>query len=417
MTGGASKAGGKPWSIRQRLTRRVMLWVGLAWVATILLGTLFLDHEINEMMDEELQAVAETMILALDASPGDVIPRSIAIAGDGRERVLRILRQGAPEPQAPWPALAADGLHHLAGWRVLRVSAENAVIEVAHSDAWRREEMLEAASALLVFILPLVVVLLWGLRKSLRQGLAPLQDLSQRIEARAPSDLAAFGQEGLPAELRPLVDSLNGYIDRIEAMRQSEQRFVAHASHELRTPVAAIRARLDQSPDPQARAALPLLDSLNRRVERLLQLSRADAGLGLGRGPSDLVLILQLLIREVGPNARHPIRFDDGDLERLMVAADADALAIVIRNLLENALEHGTGLVVIRLRPTWLSISNPIVDGQLHMRPFTKREGSAGVGLGLAIIEQLSAEMGGRLEKIVSHDAIEMRLYFPDPLH
>lgn len=415
MTDRAGKAGGKAWSIRKRLTRRVLLWVGLAWLVTILLGTLFIDHEINEMMDEELHAVAETTILSLDAGTGDVIPRSIAIAPDGKERVLRILRQGAPVPQAPWPALSTDGLHHLAGWRVLRVSAENAVIEVAHSDAWRREEMLEAASALLVLILPMVVVLLLGLRRSLRQGLSPLQDLSQSIEARAPSDLAAFGQDGLPAELRPLVDSLNGYIDRIEAMRQSEQRFVAHASHELRTPVAAIRARLDLSQDPQARAALPLLDSLNRRVERLLQLSRADAGLGLGRGPSDLVLILQLLIREVGHNARHPIRFDDGDLERLMVAADADAMAILIRNLLENALEHGAGRVVVRLRPTWLSISNPIVDGQLHTRPFAKREGSAGVGLGLAIIDQLSAGMGVRLEKIVSPDAIEMRVHFPDP--
>lgn len=403
----------KPWSIRQRLTRRVLAWVALAWLATIALATVFLDHEINEMMDEELHAVAETTILGLDAGTGDVIPRNIAIAPDGKERVLRILRQGAPAPQAPWPALSQDGLHHLAGWRVLRITAEGAVIEVAHNDAWRREEMLEAASSLLVLILPMAFVLLWGLRQALRQGLSPLQELSHAIQKRGAVDLEPLSAQSLPSELAPLVASLNGYIDRIEALRQAEQRFIANASHELRTPLAAIRARLDLSQDQQARAALPLLDSLNRRVERLLQLSRADAGLGLGRGPSDIVLILRLLIREVGQNARHAIRFDDGDFEQLMVAADADAMAILIRNLLENALEHGTGQVVIRLHDTRLTITNPSVDGQFHTQPFTKRDGSAGMGLGLAIIDQLSAGMEMELEKTISTHAAEITLHFP----
>lgn len=403
----------KPWSIRRQLSRRVLALVTLAWIVTIVLATLFLNYEINEMLDEEMQSVAQTTLLYLDATPGEAIPRSIGVdPGDG-ERVLRILRQGDPVPDTPWPALAADGFHCVEGWRVLRESAENAVVEVAHSEAWRREEMFEAASAFLILILPMIAVLLWGLGRILRQGFAPLEQLAGEIAARGPGDLTPLADADLPSELTPLAAGLNQYVSRIDDLRQAERQFVANASHELRTPVAAIRARLDLSEDPGARAALPLLDSLTRRVDRLLQLSRSEAGLGLGRGPSDLVRIARLLVREVGQGAQQPIRFDDGDHERMMVPADADALAIVIRNLLENAVEHGTGPVLLRLSAGQLSIGNPVEGGDFHDQPFDKRPGSPGLGLGLAIIDQLCAAMGITVEKRYSNGAALVILRFP----
>lgn len=387
-----------PWSIRRRLSRRVLALVIVAWVAAIGLATAFLDYEINEMLDEELQALAETTVLYLDSTPGQVIPRSIGVNPGNGERVLRILRIDDAIPDTPWPALREDGFHHVAGWRVRRVTAENAVIEVAHNDVWRREEILEAASAFLLLILPMVGLLIWGLRRSLQQGFAPLEDLSLRIAARDAVELAPLPTAGLPVELAPLATGLNRYIARIGALRRAERQFVANASHELRTPVAAIRARLDLSRAPEARAALPLIDSLTRRVERLLQLSRSEAGLGLGRGPADLVQILQLLLREVGQTARQPIRFDDGDLAQMMIAADPDALAILLRNLLENAVEHGTGPVQLRLTGAELMISNP-ASGTFHEQPFAKRPGSAGLGLGLTIVDQLAVAMGVKLTK------------------
>lgn len=409
MSGAASRG----WSIRRRLSRRVLALVILSWIGAIGLATWFLDYEINEMLDEELQAVAETTVLYLDATPGQVIPRSIGVnPGDG-ERVLRILRQDDAVPDQPWPALTEDGLHRVAGWRVLRLTAEGAIIEVAHSDAWRREEMFEAASAFLVLILPMIGLLLWGLGYSLRQEFAPLERLAATISGRKPEDLAPVAADGLPNELRPLAAGLNQYIARIDGLRQAERKFVANASHELRTPLAAIRARLDLSADPEARAALPLLDSLTRRVERLLQLSRSEAGLGLGRGPADLVQITRLLVREVGQGAAHPIRFDDGDLEQMAVAADADALAIVIRNLLENAVEHGSGPVMVRLRAGELLIGNPVQGGAFHDRPFAKRTGSPGVGLGLAIVDELSAAMGIALARTLQENRAEIVLRFP----
>ena len=375
----------KAWTIRRRLTRQVLALVLCGWGAAIGLTMLLLDHEINEMLDEELQAVAQTTSLALEATPGPALPRSPAISPDHDQRVLRILPPVAPPPDGPWPALRRDGFHSTEGWRVLRLSAENTVIEVAHSLAWRREELLEASADLLLFVLPMVALLILGLNRSLRQGFAPLEALSATLSRRGPGELA------------PLTQGLNGYIGRIEALRGAERQFTAHAAHELRTPLAVLRARLEQSQAPEARAALPLLDSLTRRVERLLQLSRSEAGLGLGRGPADLVQILRLLLRDLQGQGGQKIRFDDGDLEHLSLAADPDALAIVLRNLLENALEHGTGPVLLRLQPGALCISNPATAG-FQTAVYARRPGSDGMGLGLEIVTRLTSAMGMALE-------------------
>jgi two-component system OmpR family sensor kinase len=404
------------WSIRRRLTRRVLMLVAVAWIATIALATLFLDREINEVLNEELQSVAETTMQYLDAAEGSVIPRSIGVNRDNGERVLRVLRVGDPVPSVPWPALTTDGLHNVGGWSVLRLTAESAVIEVGHNNDWRREEMFEAASAFLVLILPLSGLLLWGLGQTLRQGFAPLEELAGQIAARKPEDLTAVPVDDLPAEVKPAAEALNQYIARIDAMRLAERQFIANASHELRTPVAAIRARLDLSADPEARSALPLLDGLTRRVERLLQMSRSEAGLGLGRGPADLVQITRLLVREVGQGARHPIRFDDADCESLWVAADADALAILIRNLLENAVDHGAGPVEVSLAaPARLTVRNPVTDAAFHDQPFAKRPGSPGSGLGLTIVMQLAEAIGAEVGRTLTADRAEFIVSFiPD---
>lgn len=381
----------KPWSMRRRLTVRVLALVMGGWLATILLSELALDHEMREMFDEELSALVETTVLYLDAAQGPSIPRSIGVGTSDGERVLRIVPQDVPAPAAPWPALTEDGFHDAPGWRILRRSAEGAVIEAAHAISWRREEMLEASQAFLAMVLPLVVLLLWGLGRTVSDTTAPVAALARTVARRAPDDLSPVGAAGLPLELRPLAEALDTHLLRIEALRRSERDFVANAAHELRTPLAAVRARLDLSSDPDARAALEQVDALTRRVERLLQLGRLEAGVGLGRGPCDLLRVLRLLLEELRPTSRHPFRLDDSDLESLMVGADADAVAILLRNLLENAAEHGSGEVRVTLFPDGrLRIENPADITALPEGRFAHRAGSGGQGLGLSIIEAMA---------------------------
>jgi two-component system OmpR family sensor kinase len=406
----------KPWSLRRRLTGRVLALVTLGWLATIALAALVLDHELNEMFDEELQALAQTTVLFLDASGTAAIPREIGVETNDGDRILRILSDTAPEPPAPWPALDRDGFADVAGWRVLRVSAEGAVIEVAHALSWRREEMLETASSFLLLILPLIGLVVWALGRGLTQGLAPVETLAHEMDQRTPDDLSPLATQGLPLELQPMVAGMNGYVARVDALRRSERQFVGNAAHELRTPVAAIRARLDLSDDPEARAAVPMLDALTRRVDRLLQLARSEAGLGLGQGPADLVQVLRLLIDDVRRDAPFAIRFDDSDLDRLMVAVDVDALAILIRNALENAIQHGTGPVQVLLTPdAVLTLRNPTPLTAFHDAPFHKSAGSQGAGLGLSIMAGLARSMGVRLEKTIRDGQASVTIRFARP--
>lgn len=384
----------RPWSLRRRLTGRVLLLVLGGWLATIVLSAVVLKHEMNEMFDEELQALVETTVLYLDTAQAGRIPRMLGVETNDGERVLRILSPDRTTTSAPWPVLATDGFHDAPGWRILRRSAEGVVIEAAHANSWRIEEILETASAFLVLALPLMGLLLWGLRRTVVEATAPVARLADAVAGRGPDDLSPIGASGLPQELHPLVGAMDGYLARIDALRRSERDFIANVAHELRTPLASLRNRLALLAAPDAVAAVGTVDTLTRRVERLLQLSRLEAGIGLGRGPTDVLRILRLLIDECRPRARHPIRLDDRDLDRLMVAADPDALAILLRNLIENALEHGTGEVRIILDPAGAcSIENPAPDTPLPDARFARGPGSSGTGLGLSIVEALAKAM------------------------
>lgn len=407
----------RPWSLRKRLSARVLRLVVGGWLLTNFLSAVVLEHEMNEMFDEELQALVETTVLFLDGAPGRQIPRLQGVETRDGERVLRILPPTGLSQPAPWPDLAEDGFHDSPGWRVLRRSAEGMVIEAAHSTSWRREEMFEAASAFLVLALPLIGLLLWGLGRTVREATAPVADLAATVGNRKPDDLAPIGASGLPDELVPLAQSFDDYLGRIGALRQSERDFVANAAHELRTPLAALRNRLQLSSDPDAQAAVQTVDNLTHRVERLLQLARLEAGIALGRGPTDLVRILRLLMDELRPTARVPLRFDDGDMLTLPVLADPDALAILLRNLIENAVEHGSGVVTLRLTPGGvLTIDNPAKGASLPKTRFTRGAASTGMGLGLSIAEALSKAMDVPMRLDPTPDRMRCVLQFtPSP--
>lgn len=401
------------WSLRRRLTTRVLWLVTGTWLATVMLSALVLDREMKEMFDDELSALVGTTILYLDTTHPETIPRTLGVQTNNGERVLRILSPDATATPAPWPELTSDGFHDAPGWRILRQRAEGMVIEAAHATTWRREEMTEAGAVFFALALPLIGLLLWTLLRLVAQATAPITRLAGKVSARGPDDLSPFGASDLPDEVLPLATALNEYLARIDALRRSERDFIANAAHELRTPLATLRNRLEQSPDAEARAAVGSVDALARRVERLLQLSRQEAGLGLERKPSDLIRILRLLVEELAPRARNPIRLDDGDLDRLIVAADPDALAILLRNLIENALEHGTGEVRIVIASSGrLVIENPAEKPRLSTTRHAPGPASPGAGLGLSIVRALAQAMNVPVVETTGDDTVRVELRF-----
>lgn len=379
-----------PWSLRGRLVRRVVLGASLSWLAGVGLATLVIAYEMSELMDETLAGSAR-LSLALYKGAGAVG----AVAPDA-DSAIRILDAGTEVTGAPWPPLTHDGGQDAAGWRVFRLSdpGSGIAVEVGQSNEWRQDELLESLGWLLVLMLPVLLMALAAVRSAVGSALRPAMRLAQDLRGRDAQDLSPVAVADLPVEMAPIPQALNGYLSSIRTHVEAERQFVTNAAHELRTPIAAASGQAQliaagMADDGAAERLAGALGRLGQLVERLLHLSRAEAGM-IGAGPCDLVQVTRMVIAETGG----PVVFDDSDITAAPVAADPDAMALILRNLIRNAVDHGTGDVRVTLAPgPVLTVTNSAAPGAAFRHAtFDKSAASHGAGLGLAIVARV-AEM------------------------
>ena len=375
------------WSLRRRLVRRVVLGACAAWLAGVSLAAVVIAHEMSELMDHSLRGTAH-MSLSIYKGAGQV---GNPMPGDGE---VRILDRGAVVADAPWPMLTGSGGQDVPGWRVYRLEDDDSgiVIEVGQSDTWRREELVESLGWLAVLMLPVLLAALVAVHRAVGATLRPATAFAQALRERSAQDLSPVSAPDLPTELAPIPQALNGYLTDIRNRIEAERQFATNAAHELRTPIAAAsgQAQLIAAGIADAGAAARLSGALGRMghlVERLLMLSRAEAGMA-GTGPCDLLRLTRMAIADLGV----PVLLDDGEMASVPVAADPDALALILRNLLRNAADHGAGALRVVLRPgPVLTVSNAVGAGAAFRHgTFDKSAHSQGAGLGLAIIARVA---------------------------
>lgn len=401
----------RPWSLRGRLVRRVVLGASLSWLVGVGLAALVIAHEMSELMDETLAGSAR-LTLALYQGGADM-----AMGGDTGQ-ALRIIAEGTEVIAAPWPPLDADGGHDAEGWRVLRLTDAQSgiIVEAGQRDEWRRDELLESIGWLVALMLPVLLGALVAARGSVTGALRPATRFAQMLRSRSARDLSPVAAPDLPSELTPIPQALNGYLDDIRAMIEIERQFATNAAHELRTPIAAASGQAQliaaglADRDAAGRLAAALA-RMGRLVERLLQLSRAEGG-ATGRGPCDLVRVARMVIADSGLSAR----FDDAEMTSAPVAVDPDALALILTNLLRNAAEHGTGDLRVTLAPgPMVSVSNAVQPGAVFRHgTFEKSSGSHGTGLGLAIVARVAETQGITLDHVMTPDRATVTLRFAD---
>lgn len=414
MTRPITRPATRPWSLRGRLLRRVGLGASLSWLVGAGLAALVIAHEMSELMDDTLEQSAR-LILSLYRDGIGAAP------GQGQ---VRVIVDGDEVIAAPWPALSKDGGHDVAGWRVVRMTDRQTgnVVETGQSDEWRHDELLESLGGLVALLIPVLLATLLAARGAVSSALRPAMRFAQMLRGRSARDLSPVSAPDLPSELAPIPQALNGYLDDIRARMEAERQFATNAAHELRTPIAAAsgQAQLIAAGLADAEAAGRLAASLGRMgqlVERMLQLARAEAGV-VGHGPCDVVRVVRMVMADNGPR----VRFDDGEMTSAAAAVDADALAIILSNLLRNAAEHGTGDLRLTLSAgPVLRLSNAAAPGAAFRHgTFDKSASSQGTGLGLAIVARIAQTQGIDMDFAVTQGraTVTLRLpaEMPDPI-
>ena len=356
----------KPHSLQRRLLVLVLGVVSVTWVVTACLVWIDARHELDELLDGHL-AQAAAILVVQHAEEMDEQEHGVDAPSLHRyapKVVFQVFHEGqltVRSANAPTHAMAGTGRTFKAGfdnmviagveWRVFSAYGPERDVEVFVGEESRsRDSILWAVlrSTLLPMLmaLPLLAVSLWW---AILRSVAPMRLLGLTLAQRRPDVLEPLPLGGAPAEIAPMVHALNGLFERIARLLESERRFTADASHELRTPIAAIRAQaqvaLGETDDAQRRRALnnTLLgcDRAIHLVDQLLTMSRLDAAAGPTMAAVDLSAMVRQVVADLAPKAI--AKGQSLELESAVPCAFAcnDVLvSVLVHNLIDNALRY-----------------------------------------------------------------------------
>lgn len=257
--------------------------------------------------------------------------------------------------------------------------------------------------------LPVAVVILllvpWIVRRGLR-GIGKVAQQASSVDMNRRSRHLDAG--AVPSELKPLIDSFNQALERIWDAAEARDRFLGNAAHELRLPIAIVRARAGALPAGASKTSL-LSDiaRLENISEQLLDLQRVDRGL-IANDRLDLVQVCRDVGEDIAPllvKAGYEFSFDAPE-QPVYVTGDAGALQRVIMNLLQNAMTHGGGAGEIALSVSAqarISVSDagPGIAEEEHSQIFSPfyrlNPETQGSGLGLHLAREVVTRHKGSI--------------------
>jgi two-component system OmpR family sensor kinase len=337
-----------------------------------------------------------------------------------RRRDGAIVYRSPQAPTQPLAEAATTGFTYVdaasQAYRVfsLRAGRDGATIHVGQPMADRIRLSRSSAVRLVLPGAVLILALVVGVAVVVRQVTKPVVRFSRSIDALQPAGDRKVAYADLPRELTPVGLALERLLERVQAALRHERTLTADAAHELRTPLAALRAQSQVAlratgAEERAEALQQLMagvDRATRLVNAVMTLARLDAR---EARPSELPLtdlasVVRLILQELAATA---------DARRVELAlmpaagnvrADEDALAILIRNLVDNALRHARSRVEVSIVSELDSIRLAVADDgdgvppeelkRVFDRFYTGETSGTGAGLGLALVQRV-AELHG----------------------
>ncbi|MFN2623377.1 MAG: ATP-binding protein [Chthoniobacterales bacterium] len=431
------------------LRGRLTLWsVGFVTGALLLFGAgaaWNLRREMVENLDEEIETEASDFFSGIKQQGVNwVDPRSVEALFDQSKRFHyvdihdgsgRLLyRSPNLENQNVFPITPSQQLREVT-WngRTLRfgVFAENGIILALGKDTEETSETLGQLATAYLLALPVVAIVVglgsWFIA---HRAVAPVKAIAERAETISASDLhQRIPEPRLPNEIGHLTHVLNAMFDRLQRSFEQVTRFTSDASHELKTPLALMRAQLETSlnsgevPTAQRRLLADLIEQcsqLSQIVDGLLFLSRADdRRLVLEQSAVDLVALAHELKEDAEILSAEPGLSLQWNLpEHLVVRGDIRLLRRAVMNLIDNAIKYNRrgGKIAVAASSTGenavLSVRNTgprIPDAargeifeRFHRGDLAHGEGSGGHGLGLSIAREIARAHGGDVTLVFS---------------
>jgi two-component system sensor histidine kinase QseC len=419
-------------SLQRRLLLYLLICAPLVWGVALLVSANRARHEVNELFDTEIIRLARQVqtLLTSSTTPGQSLPatpsggeadlRDLAIAvWNAQGQLLLVDREGVQLPRRTDASGFVDLQQAGAQWRVYYLqSPRGEWLVAAGQRGSERDELVWdlVGSQLLPWLLVLPVLLL-AMAWAVRRALAPVRVLTNELQGRGADDLRAVPVNKAPQELKPMLAAMNGLFERIESTLERERRFTADAAHELRTPLAVLRAQWDvlkrasgEAERHRAEAQLNAgMDRMDRLVTQLLALSRLQSTERLPQARAlQWTSLVEQAFSDVLPLAeRRRIELDcewpGAGVPPMPLQGDPDLMTVLLRNLLDNAVRYAPEGSTVRLRfgDHWLAVENdgaPLpADMLAHLGQRFRRvdgQSESGSGLGISIAQRI-AELHG----------------------
>jgi two-component system sensor histidine kinase TctE len=283
-----------------------------------------------------------------------------------------------------------------------------------------------------LLLLAAALLVVWGVQR----GIRPLEAFRQQLAQKSDDDFSPIQPPDLPRELRPLIETLNSYLDRLGRLIEIRKRFLDNAAHQLRTPLTVLKTQLTlahRNAEPENAQALmaaarQTTDDAVRLTEQLLAMTRVEHAHEM-HSPErvDLVDLARRVTQE------HLLRAhqsgDDLGLELQVERSEVQCVELLLHealsNLIDNAMHHssvGTHITV-RVGSAWVEVvdDGPGIPPEHQAHVFERfyraaPSGVSGSGLGLAIVKEIANQQGAEISlvsPVANGRGTAIRLYWP----
>ena len=434
------------YSIKTRLLAAITIALTLATLCAAAAIYFSVENEINRLLDNSLRQVA---LAYQNVRSQDILRIRRDFFAQDESMVVQIIdpntgAKALSRSMDPLPIADQIGFSNvkIGGeiWRLYTTqNSYGPIIEVAQPTFVRSEIALQSAKSVLLPLFFMLVLIALVCQIIIGQGFRALSRTASAIGRRSPSSLTPLSLKGLPAEIEPLVSSLNNLLEQLSDSLKAQKRFASDAAHELRTPLTALTLQIQlaeraKTEEARQKAFGRLKDGIKRAtrlVTQLLTMARLDPD---NRSqpllPLDLTALAHSVCDELAPlAAQKNIELKAAADKPAVAIANEDALRLLMNNLCDNAMRYTPADGHIEIR-TYIRASKAFIevcdDGpgvpetereRIFERSY-RAEGTKtipGTGLGLAIVRRVAELHGGTpsLDAGLNGKGVCFRISFP----